>query len=756
MAGTIDILKYVLGLDTRELQTGARTAERTVNNMSNQMVTSIGRIATAFGGMYTVHKALQMAKQLGEFALTVTKTAARTEELGVVVANVGKISGYSASYLAQQEQVIQKLGITTQASRMLLIRFMQSQLDVAKAAKIARAAQDFAVIGMMDSSEAAKMLTFAISAQRPRLLRQFGIVTDLAEVFRKYGKTVGKSAEDLTEHEKRMSFYNVIMENASRITGTYESAMETAGKRMRSIPRYCQEAANAVGKIFMPMFREMVDDVTQGFKDVEKAVTENQEAVKKWQAALVAGYKPVHISMELFKKAIGGVIDHIAILKKALFDLPLDAVKKMLGIKAPEIKLEVLYDYPRPPNRADVDKVVEPLATALLDQMLWKLDLDRKYEKITLAQYKTHLQNILTAYKLTEEQRIGIKKKITEIEYQIEADMVKNYEAKLKEWNKTYAKWIKDRTEKIKEIEENKYAWLYEHEQISAEQYVTFLNWKLEKFEEYSDEWIAIMQNIEGIKDDAAAKDEERWAKQIATQEEMLDVLLTGYDSFFSSLINRNLSVTEALKLAWQDLTKAMLGYGFDLLKQDIKNALLRKTTEAGVQKSMLAAVASGTAARIAWMAKEGAAALMAAAKSIYSAVAKIFEAHAWIPFVGVAIAGAFVGAMMASIGKFKKFAEGGLVGGLLAGQDQLLAALTKGEFVIPKPAVQRIGVPALEHMRRTGEVPSRRGGNVYIDMGGFTFNGTKREDAYLIENFVEDKIVEVIEEKLKDRELVL
>lgn len=721
MAGTVDILKYVLGLDTKELQSGAKTAERTVNNMSNQMVTSIGRIATAFGGMYAVHKALQMAKTLGEFALTVTKTAARTEELGVVVANVGKISGYSADYLAQQEQVIQKLGITTQASRMLLIRFMQSQIDVAKAAKIARAAQDFAVIGMMDSSEAAKMLTFAISAQRPRLLRQFGIVTDLAEVFRKYGKTVGKSAEDLTEHEKRMSFYNVIMENASRITGTYESAMETAGKRMRSIPRYSEEAANAVGKIFMPVFREMVDDITQGFKDVEKAVTENQEAVKKWQVALVAGYKPVHISMELFKKAIGGVIDHVAILKRALFDLPLDAVKKMLGIKAPEIKLEVLYDYPRPPDKADVDKVVEPLTTALLDQMLWKLSLDRKYEKITLAQYKAHLQRILTAYKLTGEQQVDIKRKVAEVEYQIEANMVKNYEAKLKEWNETYAKWIKDRTEKVKEMEENKYDWLYEHEQISMERYIGFLQQQLEAFEAYEDDWIAIMQQIEGIKDDAAAKEKERWEEQHEVAIQMYQAIGDMAGKVYADIFTAGKSLTQSLEEGWRWLMNQVVGIFADMLAKFITTSLLELARHTATEKAKTAVTAAEAAKRATLTVATGGWGFL-------------------MPF---------------KKGGLVEMQQGGLVGGIRSLKDNVLAALSVGEFVIPKPAVQRIGVPALEHMRRTGEVPSRTV-NVNIDMGGFAFSGTQRADAYLIESFVEDKLTEVIEEKLKSRDLVL
>lgn len=838
MAVTVDQLKYILGLDIKGLQKNAASAEKRIDAMSNKMGSAFKRIGLAVVAYLSV-------RQLTSFVKSVTLTAARAEELAVVLENVGRTADYSAQYLMQEEEKIKALGITTQATRMLMIRFMQSQLDVALAAKIARAAQDFAVIGMVDSSEAAKMLTFAIAAQRPRLLRQFGIVTDLAEVFGKYAKTVGKSAQDLTEHEKRMSFYNVIMENAARITGTYEAAMLTAGKQFRSLQRYVIEASNAIGKYFLPVFSEFVNEMTAALKEIrkffdplsvmiseytklerifnestgtinkmverydeltnktQKTKTEHseyarivdklitlmpelsreydaygniiignadalreviklhreelglkkEETVRKLNEEIRATKKEIAGLSERYERLAGG--EHAEYWAKMIKFTTEHLRKQRLELIRLEGQLRTLQPLygPPEPEEIDTEKATKALQKAAFEQMMQKLDLDRKYEKITLAQYKQHLQNTLTAYELTEEQKTGIKRKIVEIGYQIEANQLKNYEAGLKKWNETYAKFIKERTEKVKEIEENKYAWLFEHEKIGVEQYIGFLHQQLGAFEKHSDDWIAIMQQIEDVKQDSAEKEKERWEAQTAGQREMLDVMLVGYDSFFDSLINRNLSVTEALNLAWQDLTQSILGYGADLLKQEIKNALLRKTTEAGVQKTKLAAIAAGSAKSIAWMAKEGAAALVLAAKAIYSAVAKIYKAHAGIPFVGVAIAAGFVGAMMASIGKFKKFAEGGLVGGLLAGQDQLLAALTKGEFVVPRRAVAAVGVPALEHMRRTGEMPSRTV-SVNIDMGGFAFSGTKREDALMIKETVIDAVAEAVEEAINTRKL--
>ena len=58
-------------------------------------------------------------------------TAARTEELGVVIENLGRVSGYSEEQLAETEAAIKKLGITTQGAQTVMSRFMGAEIDLA-------------------------------------------------------------------------------------------------------------------------------------------------------------------------------------------------------------------------------------------------------------------------------------------------------------------------------------------------------------------------------------------------------------------------------------------------------------------------------------------------------------------------------------------------------------------------------------------------------------------------------------------------
>ena len=203
---------------------------------------------------------------LGALLIKTGMTAARTEVLGTVIKNLGRVSGISSQVLAEQEEVIKNLGISTSKAREILALFMQGQLDVAQASKIARVAQDLAVIANVNSSDAAQTLTRAIIAQRPILLRQFGIVKDLTDIYKGYAESIGKTADDLTDIEKRQAFLNMILAEGEKVAGTYESAMGDVGKQITSFPRYIEEFENEFGKAFLPVMGKAIKAATDFLK----------------------------------------------------------------------------------------------------------------------------------------------------------------------------------------------------------------------------------------------------------------------------------------------------------------------------------------------------------------------------------------------------------------------------------------------------------------------------------------------------------
>lgn len=207
-------------------------------------------------------------------------TAGRTEELGLAMNAVAKATGTSTAVLAEQEKILKKQGITTQEARSALTRFMQANLDVAQASKVARVAQDLAVISAMDSSQATGVLIDSISSLNTMQLQQFGLTKSANDIFLEYAKSLGIVHErvtktgqvqriwsrELTETEKKQAIMNYILEEGGRVTGVYETAMTKFSKSWRSLRRYVEESANALGKAFLPFMAKLVEAITAVFK----------------------------------------------------------------------------------------------------------------------------------------------------------------------------------------------------------------------------------------------------------------------------------------------------------------------------------------------------------------------------------------------------------------------------------------------------------------------------------------------------------
>lgn len=250
----------------------------------------VGAIAAGNIAANIADKALgSLTKGMGQLA-TATKVAARIQVLNRVVNLTGQSAGWSAIQLEDNKNAIIKLGIAEQEALGIQQRFIQVQLDIADAVKIARVAQDLAVIAGTNSSETALQLTNALVKQRPILLKQFGIIADLNDIYGAQAHALGKTIDALTKTEKRQAFLNEILEQAKTVAGAYESAMKDVGKRMTSLPRHVQAAQNAIGTLFLPVMGAAVDGATDLLKTIkilgDSLNTSLPKAIKTSAAAL--------------------------------------------------------------------------------------------------------------------------------------------------------------------------------------------------------------------------------------------------------------------------------------------------------------------------------------------------------------------------------------------------------------------------------------------------------------------------------------
>lgn len=216
--------------------------------------------------------------------------AARFETLGVVMETVGKNAGYSATEMRSYSKALQDAGISQTTSRETVTRLVQAHIDLTRSTELARIAQDAAVIGNINSSEAFERLIHGVQSAQVEVLRNIGINVNFEDSYKRIAKELGKTTAELSETEKAQARVNIVLEAGKDIAGTYEAAMGTAGKKLTSFTRYVEDLQVEIGKAFLPAFGQAVDDATSGIKEFTEYIKdpETQRVLKDTADGLFA------------------------------------------------------------------------------------------------------------------------------------------------------------------------------------------------------------------------------------------------------------------------------------------------------------------------------------------------------------------------------------------------------------------------------------------------------------------------------------
>ncbi|MFZ6655666.1 hypothetical protein [Undibacterium sp. TJN19] len=236
--------------------------------------TPLGQLKDSVASLITAFTALAIAYGIKESA----DYAARTEVLGTTLGVVGKNAGYSASQLSGYEKEVKGLGITTQATRQSLTQMIQVGLEigptaaeqVSQVSKLARAAQDLAVVTGENSSATLSRLITNIQQMDTEGLRYMGLTVNIQQAQDKFALSLGKTSEQLTQQQKIQAVANAALSQAANLTGAYEASMQNVGKQIQSIKRYQEELANAIGEKLLPAYFELVKAATDFLKVAEQ------------------------------------------------------------------------------------------------------------------------------------------------------------------------------------------------------------------------------------------------------------------------------------------------------------------------------------------------------------------------------------------------------------------------------------------------------------------------------------------------------
>lgn len=226
----------------------------------------------------------------------VADMAARVETLSVVLDVVAANAGITSTKIQQVDQSVQKLGITSSASKEALTAFIQAGLDIDKAAPLARAAQDLAVVAGKNSSDLFRQVITNVQQLDTVGLRYNGIVLDMDKVTDQYAKTLGKSANELTRAEKQAAVLNGVLDKGKELNGVYERSLGAVGKQVQSLKRYKEELAVSAGQNLLPVYSLLVREFTT-FLQVATQTTDEFGRQGKAGEALAERLKPIVVAL---------------------------------------------------------------------------------------------------------------------------------------------------------------------------------------------------------------------------------------------------------------------------------------------------------------------------------------------------------------------------------------------------------------------------------------------------------------------------
>lgn len=268
---------------TTKAAQGTQQELNTIGQSAQGLVFGLRAVVAGFLAL----KAVRMGKEFADIA-------GRAETLGTVLKIVGANAGITLATINKMEEGIRAMGITASSARYSLTQMIQAGLVNAesadKAAKLARAAQDLAVVTGRNSSETFQRLVVNIQQMDSVGLRWMGLMIDRNKGERDYANLLGKSREQLTLIERRQAFFNAVMTESVKLQGSYEASMTNVAKQIQSLARFEEEAARSLGQFLLPAqlavvkewssFLDQVAKTADGMDGVSEAAFQFGKAVE--------------------------------------------------------------------------------------------------------------------------------------------------------------------------------------------------------------------------------------------------------------------------------------------------------------------------------------------------------------------------------------------------------------------------------------------------------------------------------------------
>jgi hypothetical protein len=246
---------------------GAQQVQDAVNGMGAQTKTDSAAMAVGLGAAAAGFTALGVTGL--NTAKGLAMGASQGEKMRVALYEVGKGAGVARSEIDRGIEGIKQYDITGRVATSTMQSFIRYNMGGADAAaKLASVTKDFAATAGIDADDALQRITTGLQFMNTRMLRSAGIYLDNTKVMQEYATSVGRTASQLTEGERRQAMMNAIYEQATTVQGAHAAVMATAAGQFMELEHQSGILKAQLGAALLPALKligEGLNKVVQFF-----------------------------------------------------------------------------------------------------------------------------------------------------------------------------------------------------------------------------------------------------------------------------------------------------------------------------------------------------------------------------------------------------------------------------------------------------------------------------------------------------------
>lgn len=188
-------------------------------------------------------------------AFGVFQRAAQTEQLTKGMTELGKASGLALGTLSKGLVEATDGALTLEEAMRSTVAVTSAGLDPSNIERLGAAAKNASIALGRDTTDSIARLSRGITKLEPELLDELGIFVRLEEASETYARSLGKSASELTNYEKRLAFANATLEEAERKFGSIGENVEANpyDQLSASFQNLSKDILNAINTVLLPV-----------------------------------------------------------------------------------------------------------------------------------------------------------------------------------------------------------------------------------------------------------------------------------------------------------------------------------------------------------------------------------------------------------------------------------------------------------------------------------------------------------------------